>query len=263
MIYRLDHLVLTVANIDTTIAFYRDGLGMTPVSLGNGRHALTFGRSKINLHQKGQEFEPKAQAPTAGSADLCFIADCSLPEVMEHCHMPLQGGHDDLLRRMKRLYTTASFLEIVKELREAMPNIGLTTDIIVGFPGETEEEFEGTLTMIEKVRFDGAYMFKYSPRPGTPAAEMEQVPKALSEERLARLMAVQDRIGLERNQEQIGRTFELLIDSVSSKTSGTVQGYTRCFRLMHVPGDKSLVGQLVHARATEAHRWGLIGERVA
>ncbi len=186
-----------------------------------------------------------------------------VPEVMEHCHMPLQGGHDDLLRRMKRLYTTASFLEIVKELREAMPNIGLTTDIIVGFPGETEEEFEGTLTMIEKVRFDGAYMFKYSPRPGTPAAEMEQVPKALSEERLARLMAVQDRIGLERNQEQIGRTFELLIDSFSSKTSGTVQGYTRCFRLMHVPGDKSLVGQLVHARATEAHRWGLIGERVA
>lgn len=84
MIYRLDHLVLTVANIDTTIAFYRDGLGMTPVSFGNGRHALTFGRSKINLHQKGQEFEPKAQAPTAGSADLCFIADCSLPEVMEH-----------------------------------------------------------------------------------------------------------------------------------------------------------------------------------
>jgi len=184
-----------------------------------------------------------------------------VPEVMEHCHMPLQGGHDDLLKRMRRLYTTESFLAIVAELRQAMPNIGLTTDIIVGFPGETDEEFEGTMDMMRRVRFDGAYMFKYSPRPGTPAAEMEQVPRKVSEERLARLMELQDQIGLERNQEQVGRTFEVMVDGVSNRSTGTVQGYTRCFRLMHVPGDHDLVGKIIQVEATEAHRWGLIGKR--
>ncbi|HWA81857.1 MAG TPA: tRNA (N6-isopentenyl adenosine(37)-C2)-methylthiotransferase MiaB, partial [Fimbriimonadaceae bacterium] len=96
------------------------------------------------------------------------------PKVMEHCHMPLQAGNDDLLKRMKRLYTVESFLGIVDDLRAAVPGISITTDIIVGFPGETESEFQDTLDVVEKIRFDSAFMFIYSPRPGTPAADMDQ-----------------------------------------------------------------------------------------
>jgi tRNA-2-methylthio-N6-dimethylallyladenosine synthase len=182
-----------------------------------------------------------------------------VPEVMEHCHMPLQGGNDNLLKRMKRLYTTESYMEIVTEMRAAMPNLGLTTDIIVGFPEETDEEFEGTLDMMRRVRFDGAYMFRYSPRPGTPAAEMEQVPVAVSKARLDKLIEVQNAITLERNEACVGRTFEVLVEGVSPKNPGRLQGYSRCFRMIHFSGDASLTGQLVHVKAESAHPWGLNG----
>ena len=182
-----------------------------------------------------------------------------VPEVMEHCHMPLQAGDDGLLKRMKRLYTVDSFGDIVSDLRKSMPNIGLTTDIIVGFPGETDTEFQATLSAMERFRFDGAYMFKYSPRPGTPAAEMEQVSKEVSEARLKELMRVQDKITLEKNEEQIGREFEVLVDGPSRRDPTRLQGYTRCFRMMHFAGSVELKGQLVTLRATEPHHWGLSG----
>jgi len=107
---------------------------------------------------------------------IATIRDC--PSVMEHVHLPLQSGDNDVLKSMKRLYTRESFLAIVAELRRQVPGIAITTDIIVGFPGETEEQFERTLSLVSEVRFDGAYMFIYSPRPGTPAASMEQMPFA-------------------------------------------------------------------------------------
>jgi len=185
-----------------------------------------------------------------------------VPQVMEHCHMPLQAGNDDLLKRMRRLYTVDSFRQIVADLRAAVPHIGLTTDVIVGFPGETEEEFDGTMSVMRDIQFDGAYMFKYSPRPGTPAADMEQVDSKVADERLNRLIAQQDGISLARNEAQIGRRFEVLVESVSPKDQGYVQGYTRCFRMMHVPGDASLIGQTVLAEATEGQRWGLRGKIV-
>ncbi len=185
------------------------------------------------------------------------IRDC--PAVMEHCHMPLQAGHDNLLRRMKRLYTVESFCAIVDELRAKVPGIGLTTDIIVGFPGETDEEFEGTMEAMRRVRFDGAYMFHYSTRPGTPAAEMEQVPQPLKMERLARLMSLQNSITDEINAGLVGLTFEVLVEGVSSKNPGLLQGYSREFRMLHFPGDPALKGEAVPVRATVAHRWGLSG----
>lgn len=183
------------------------------------------------------------------------------PKVMEHCHMPLQGGHNDLLKRMKRLYTVESFRNIVAELRAAVPEIGLTTDIIVGFPGETEEEFQGTLDCVREFQFDGAYMFRYSPRPGTPAAEMEQVPAAVSKERLERLMNLQKEITIQKNKTLIGKTFEVLADGPSNKDPNRWQGHTRCFRMVHFPAHASIrKGDLINVKCTSSHLWGLGAE---
>jgi len=188
------------------------------------------------------------------------IRDC--PQVMEHCHMPMQAGHNDLLKRMKRLYTVESFKAIVRELRAAVPGLGLTTDIIVGFPGETEEEFQATLDAVEEIRFDGAYMFIYSPRPGTPAADMEQIRLDFKKERLNRLIALQNRITCEINETLLGKEFEVLVEGVSPKNPALLQGYTREFKMMHFPGDASRVGRIARVRAAESHLWGLRGELV-
>jgi tRNA-2-methylthio-N6-dimethylallyladenosine synthase len=186
------------------------------------------------------------------------IRDC--PKVMEHCHMPMQSGDNEMLRSMKRLYTIESYLDIVGELRAAMPGIGLTTDIIVGFPGETDAQFEATLAGMEKVRFDGAYMFIYSPRPGTPAADMEQVPEPVKKERMLRLAEVQNRITCEINESLLGRVMEVLVEGPSQKNPGLMKGYSREFKMMHFEAPASTVGHLVHVRATGAHLWGLSGE---
>ncbi|MBS1713931.1 MAG: tRNA (N6-isopentenyl adenosine(37)-C2)-methylthiotransferase MiaB [Armatimonadetes bacterium] len=182
-----------------------------------------------------------------------------VPEVMEHCHMPLQAGHDDLLKRMKRQYTVDSYADIVAELRRAVPSVSLTTDVIVGFPGETDEEFEATLAAVERFRFDGAFMFKYSPRPGTPAAEMVQVDASVASARLDRLIAVQTRITCESNVSQVGKTFEVLVEGPTPKNPGLLQGYSRCFRMMHFEGGPGLAGSIVPVKATQGHLWGLSG----
>lgn len=183
-----------------------------------------------------------------------------VPQVMEHCHMPLQAGSDSLLKRMKRLYTVESYRAIVNEIRSTLPGIGLTTDIIVGFPGETDEEFEGTLAAMREFRFDGAYMFRYSPRPGTPAAEMEQVPTAVSKARLDKLIAVQNEITDASNAAMIGQTVEVLVEGPSPKNPDVLQGYSRCFKMVHFPGDPLLAGQLVPVTLVHPHRWGLSGK---
>lgn len=193
------------------------------------------------------------------------IRDC--PKVMEHVHLPLQSGDDAMLQSMKRLYSVEGYREIVRQLREAIPNLGLTTDIIVGFPGETDAQFEQTLSIIREVRFDGAYMFIYSPRPGTPAGEMEsQVPLGVKKSRLRQLADLQNRITIERNEACIGQTFEVLAEGASPKDSTVGQGYSREFKMMHFPlGDFSaaeLAGQLVKVKAERAHLWGLSGTLV-
>lgn len=181
------------------------------------------------------------------------------PKVMEHCHMPVQAGNDALLKRMKRLYTVESFLSIVDELRRAVPGIGLTTDVIVGFPGETEEEFQGTLDLIRRVRFDGAFMFIYSPRPGTPAAEMEQVPEGVKKDRMLRLAELQNAISCEINESYVGRDLEVLVEGPSPKNPDLLQGFSREFKMVHFAGGSDLRGELVSVRATEPHLWGLSG----
>lgn len=187
------------------------------------------------------------------------IRDC--PQVMEHVHLPLQSGDDDMLRSMKRLYSVEGYLEIVRQLREAVPGIGITTDIIVGFPGETEEQYENTLSVVRQVRFDGAFMFIYSPRPGTPAADMEQMPLSTKTTRLRGLAELQNSISLEINQSMVGRTFEVLVEGASPKNPEMGQGFSREFKMIHFPGfRKDLVGQLVQVEADQAHLWGMSGK---
>lgn len=185
------------------------------------------------------------------------------PKVMEHCHMPLQSGANDVLRSMKRLYTIESFSEIVSKLRAAVPGIGLTTDIIVGFPGETDEQFERTLQVMRDIRFDGAYMFIYSPRPGTPSADMEQVPLAVRKERMLRLQRVQEAITCEINESCVGKVFEVLVEGPSPKNPAMLKGYSREFRMVHFEGSAELKGRLVAVEVTKGYLWGIAGKLVA
>jgi tRNA-2-methylthio-N6-dimethylallyladenosine synthase len=183
-----------------------------------------------------------------------------VPQVMEHCHMPLQGGHDELLRRMRRVYSVESYAEIVTNLRTAMPQIGLTTDIIVGFPGETDEEFQGTLDCMERFQFDGAFMFKYSPRPGTPAADMPLVDDKVAGDRLIKLINTQHAIQKVKQEALVGRVFEVMVEGPTPKNPDFLQGYSRCFRMFHFPKREGILpGQLIHVEATEPHLWGFMG----
>lgn len=189
------------------------------------------------------------------------IRDC--PAVMEHVHLPAQAGSDSLLKRMKRAYTVEGLLDIVRRLREAVPHIAITTDLIVGFPGETDEEFEGTLELVRAVRFDGAFMFRYSPRPGTPAACMDPVPAEDAASRLQTLIALQNQITSEINASLVGKRFEVLVEGRSPKNKTMLQGYTREFKMAHFPGSSDLIGRLVQIEARDSALWGLRGDIVA
>lgn len=195
--------------------------------------------------------------------DDLIEAIATLPKVMEQVHLPLQSGDNEILKAMRRLYTVEQFEEIVHKLRERIPNIAITTDIIVGFPGETDEQFENTLKVVERIRFDGAFMFAYSPRPGTPAAAMEnQVPRHIKQERLERLIALQNRITCEINASQVGRVFEVLVEGPSQKDPSKLAGFTRENKMMHFVGGRELIGKIVRVRADEAHLWGFYGTLV-
>ena len=171
--------------------------------------------------------------------------------VCEHIHFPLQSGSDSVLRRMRRSYRSDRYLAWLDRIRAAIPGIAVTTDIIVGFPGETEEEFRDTLRVTEAAQFDAAFTFQYSPRPGTPAATYpEHVPKDLVQERFDRLVALQERISLEKNRALIGQTVEVLAEGEGRK--GNLKGRTRTNKLVHFTGPVA-PGSFVDVRINDAH----------
>jgi tRNA-2-methylthio-N6-dimethylallyladenosine synthase len=177
--------------------------------------------------------------------------------------MPLQAGTDSELKRMKRLYTLESFADIVAEVRESIPSCSITTDLIVGFPGETEDEYRGTLDAVRRFRFDSAYMFAYSPRPGTPAGSWEdQIAPDIKKHRINELIGLQNLIAAEINQEQVGREFEVLIESVTNKNKAMVQGFSRCFRLIQLEATAERIGRTAKVRATKGLRAGLVAELI-
>ncbi len=188
-----------------------------------------------------------------------------VPKVCEWFHLPLQSGSDRILAAMNRGYTRARYLELIDELRDAVPDISLSTDLIVGFPGETDEDFAETLAMVERVGYDNVFVFRYSPRPGTPAATMpDQVPAAVKAERNARLLEVTTRVAHARSARRVGETVEVLVDGVAKKNPGELSGRTRCNRIVNFDGQgRVVVGDLVHVRVTEVLPHSLRGALVA
>lgn len=170
------------------------------------------------------------------------------PNVCPQLHMPLQSGSDKVLKEMRRSYRSKKFLAILEEVREKIPHASITTDIIVGFPGETEEDFQDTLDVVEKARFSSAYTFQYSPRPGTPAAEMEnQVPKQVVQERFERLIALQDRISAEENAKLVGTEQELLVQADGGRKNDRthrMSGRARDGRLVHFAPEGEIDGEI-------------------
>jgi tRNA-2-methylthio-N6-dimethylallyladenosine synthase len=182
--------------------------------------------------------------------------------VCEHLHLPLQSGDDEVLKRMRRLYTQAEFLDLVSRMRKAIPNLSITTDIIVGYPGETEEQFQETLKVVRQVGFSSAFMFAYSPRPGTPGAVFkDQVPEEVKMERLYRLIEIQNDISYAENQSLLGGEYEVLIEGRSKKFADRYSARTRCHRLVHFPAapEIELEGKLGRVKLEKGFTWGFVG----
>ena len=189
------------------------------------------------------------------------MAECR--KVAPVLHLPFQAGNDRVLKVMNRRHTRAEYLEKIRQLKELIPDIVLTSDIIVGFPGETAEEFEDTLRVLEEVRFDALFTFIYSPRPGTPAAEMDDpMPR---EEKLAnfnRLTALQDSISEEKHAAYVGKTVRCLMDGLSDDERYDLTARTPGNRLVRVVGDPAALGQFRDVKITGANKWSLFGELV-
>ena len=179
-------------------------------------------------------------------------------------HLPLQSGSDRILKAMNRHYDTKRYLHLVDYMREKMPDIALTSDIIVGFPTETEEEFLQTLDILKRVRFDNVYSFIYSKRNGTPAAEMEgQIPENIKGERLRRLLEVQATIGKEKYLDSLGKTLRALVEGVSKTDNTKLTARTEGNRLIHFEGDTSLIGEYVLLHIERAEAQALFGKFIA
>lgn len=187
---------------------------------------------------------------------ITAIKECG--KVCRHVHLPVQAGSNEVLRRMNRKYTKEHYLSLVEKLRKDLPDIAITTDIIVGFPGETEEDFLETIDMVKKVRFDSAFTFLYSMREGTAAAKMEnQIPDDVKHKRFDRLLEVLYPIVLEKNKECLGKVFPVLVETVENNR---LTGRTEHFRLVHFKGSRDLVGEIVNVRITKVKTFHMEGE---
>lgn len=181
--------------------------------------------------------------------------------MVEHIHLPVQSGSNEILKRMSRKYTRESYLELVRKIKEAIPNVVLSTDIIVGFPGETEEQFEETMSLVREVEFASAFTFIYSPREGTPAAKMEDnVPIEVKKERLNRLNELVAELSRKDNEKLYGQTVEVLVEGESKNNPEYLTGRTRTNKLVHFKGPVSLTGQFVDVTITEVQTWLFKGE---
>jgi tRNA-2-methylthio-N6-dimethylallyladenosine synthase len=189
----------------------------------------------------------------------------TLPSVCPHIHLPVQSGSTRTLARMERTYTRDAYLERVRLLTSSVPALAITTDIIVGFPGESEEDFMETLSLMREVRFDGCFAFKFSPRAGTPAAAFpDQVPEPVRVARLAKVLSLQDEISLDRNRAWIGRQVEVLVDrELSKRDSGLAAGRTRQNKIAHFGGGAVEEGTLANLKITEATPHHLKGVLIA
>jgi tRNA-2-methylthio-N6-dimethylallyladenosine synthase len=187
-----------------------------------------------------------------------------LPTVCEHIHLPVQSGSTRILKLMKRGYSSDEYLEKIELLRATVPAINITTDVIVGFPGETEEDFDQTRLLLERARFDGAYIFKFSPRSGTSAEDLVGcVDQNTIVHRHRTLLDYQKEISLEKLEGLVGTTQSIMADSIDKKRNGYLLGRTRGYRVVSLQGDANLIGKEVNARIVRLDGWTLIGKAEA
>lgn len=189
------------------------------------------------------------------------IAECD--KICEQVHLPVQSGSTNLLNKMNRHYDREQYLELVKNIKEILPSVGLSTDIIVGFPGETEEDFAQTLSLMEEVKFDLAFMYIYSKRKGTPADEMlDQISEDVKHERFNRLIEVVNRTSAEKNREYVGKIVEVLVEGYSKNDKSKLTGRTRTGKLVNFEGNYKAIGDLVSVQITDARSFSLNGEEI-
>jgi tRNA-2-methylthio-N6-dimethylallyladenosine synthase len=189
------------------------------------------------------------------------IRDCD--SVMPFFHLPVQSGSNSILKRMNRHYTKDTYLEKLKQLREIVPGISVTTDIIVGFPGETDEDFMETLDLVRKANFEGAFTFIFSPREGTPAAKFkDDIELEVKKARLYKLNQVINDGYLQGNKRFLGKTIDVLVEGISKNNNNTLAGYTPHQKLVNFRGDKEKIGSIVPVKIIEAKTWFLMGEMI-
>ena len=237
-----------------------------------------------NVNSYGKTLRPKVSFPellkmvneVEGIERIRFLTshpkDCSdelieaianLDKVCENIHLPFQSGSNRILKDMHIVYTREHYLDLIRKLKKKVPNITLSTDIIVGFPGETEEDFNDTLSLVENVEYDQGFTFLYSIRKGTKAAEMnEQIPHDIKQERFQRLIDTMYDIFYKKNKECVGKTYEVLVEGISKNNSEILTGRTRGYKLVHFKGGKRNIGQLVNVKITGHNSFALEGELV-
>ena len=182
-------------------------------------------------------------------------------KICNNLHLPIQAGSDKVLADMNRRYDSAKYLKTIEKLRKAMPDIGITTDIMVGFPTETEDDFQKTLEIVEKVRYSNAFTFIYSPRKGTPAAKMEQIPYAVKQERISRLIKLQNKITKEISDTYVGGVFEVLCEDIAPKYEGMVCGRTESGRLVTFEGTSEDIGNFFNVKISQSKSASLFGHK--
>ena len=185
------------------------------------------------------------------------------PNIMKFIHLPVQSGNDRVLKAMGRRYTREQYLSLVKEMREKIPGLSLSTDIIVGFPNETEEEFKDTLSLVDEVKYEAAFTFIYSPRKGTPAAKIND--NVSKEDKTRRFLELVKHLEVhieEHSKSLVGQTFDILVDGVSKNDKEMYSGYTEENKLVHFKGCDQLIGKIIKVKIIESHTYSLIGEIV-
>lgn len=198
-------------------------------------------------------------------SDKLIKAMAELPKVCESLHLPIQAGSDSVLQNMKRGYTSGEYLKNIDKVKEAIPEISLSSDVIVGFPGETDEDFEKTRDIVKSVRYDGIFLFKYSPRPETPASEFSnQIPNDVKQARFEDIMELQKEITLSKNKELEGNVVEILIEGNNKNDNSKLTGRTRTNKLVTIPTGEGfkkgdLTGKLIDVKITRANLYGLEG----
>jgi tRNA-2-methylthio-N6-dimethylallyladenosine synthase len=196
-----------------------------------------------------------------GYGDDLIEAYGRLSKLCAYAHIPVQSGSNRILKLMHRGYTVERFLEIVRKLRAIRPQIGLSTDLIVGFPGETEQDFEDTLALASEAQFDTAFMYKYSPRQGTPAASFpDQIDQNIKEERHARLLTTVDNLALKKYQQMVGSQVQILVEGPSRRNASRLEGRTQCNKIVVFEGSAELAGRLVDLTVTRAGMYTLYAE---